>query len=399
MESMKRKNYLTLGMAAVLSLSLIGNTAVFADDVLFGDSPEQGGYGEDYVEQYNPDDPDGSQETNAPETSAPETNAPETNPPETNPPETNPQQADPYYPPQDYTEPQWSEPQWSEPDYGYEESYGDTYYEDTVEPEVYGGYEGDASTLGPDRVMDDFEIYSREDAERDFNLSADIPRSFYLDVKEELQEPELPTGCEATALSMALQYEGFDVDKVEIAEEYLLYNRENDNLAEGFIGDPFASNGAGCFSPAITATADYYFEVKGEDYRAYDISGTEMEKLYAYVAAGTPVMVWTTMYMQQPTFQDEVSEYKGRICRWYSEEHCVVLTGYDLDAGTVRVNDPLDGIVDRDMEEFAAIYEMTGESAVVLKAQGENKEKTQIAAEKTTEKTTEDVSASGLGVG
>lgn len=56
------------------------------------------------------------------------------------------------------------------------------------------------------------------------------------------QEPELPTGCEVTALAMILNYYDFDVDKVTLATEYLpciitddYYGLDMDNY---FIGDP-----------------------------------------------------------------------------------------------------------------------------------------------------------------
>ena len=35
------------------------------------------------------------------------------------------------------------------------------------------------------------------------------------------QEPELPTGCEVTALTMAMNYSGCNVDKYTMATEYL----------------------------------------------------------------------------------------------------------------------------------------------------------------------------------
>lgn len=41
------------------------------------------------------------------------------------------------------------------------------------------------------------------------------------DFPEIMQMPELPTGCEITALTMVLNYYGFDVDKVTLATEYL----------------------------------------------------------------------------------------------------------------------------------------------------------------------------------
>ena len=46
-----------------------------------------------------------------------------------------------------------------------------------------------------------------------------------------LQEPELPTGCESVALTMALEYLGFELEKTTIADQYLI--RSATNFAEG----------------------------------------------------------------------------------------------------------------------------------------------------------------------
>lgn len=64
--------------------------------------------------------------------------------------------------------------------------------------------------------------------------------------------PELPTGCEITALTMMLNYYGYSVDKMTMASEYLpvipaefyegadgrVYGPDMDNF---FVGDPSAS--------------------------------------------------------------------------------------------------------------------------------------------------------------
>lgn len=216
-------------------------------------------------------------------------------------------------------------------------------------------------------IIEDYDIPGKEEAERDFNLSSEIPSSVFLNVPEILQKPVLPTGCEAVSLTMALQYEGFDVDEIVIADEFLIYNNESDNMAVGYVGDPFSEEGAGCFPPAIVATAASFFEDQDADYLAYNITGSSLDELLAYVAAGTPVIVWTTMYMAEPEFTREDAEYDGHIYYWYRQEHCVVLSGYDLASGTLQINDPLEGTVTRDKEEFSRIYTKTGENAVVLR--------------------------------
>lgn len=218
-------------------------------------------------------------------------------------------------------------------------------------------------------TVEDFDIPDAEDAKADFDLmeTSELPTQLYLQVPEILQKPELPTGCESVALTMALQYENFDVDKLTIAGDFLIYNYETDNMAIGYVGDPFSEEGAGCFAPAIAATALAFFADQEASYKAYDITDTDFEELFAYIAAGTPVILWTTMYMAEPEFTRMDVEYNGRVYRWYRQEHCVVLSGYNLEERTVQINDPLEGIVSRDMDEFASIYNLTGKNAVVLK--------------------------------
>lgn len=215
--------------------------------------------------------------------------------------------------------------------------------------------------------VDDYDIPGKEKARLDFDLPEELPSSISLDVPVILQKPALPTGCEAVSLTMALQFEGFDVDKIAVADEFLIRNYETDNMAEGYVGDPFSEEGAGCFPTVIAATANFFFEDQKEEYTAYNLTGSTMDELLAYVAAGTPVMVWTTMYMAEPEFTREDSEYDGHTYRWYRQEHCVVVTGYDLENGCLNINDPLEGAVIRDMEEFSRIYTKTGENAVVLR--------------------------------
>ena len=254
-------------------------------------------------------------------------------------------------------------------------------YEGDIEQESQEESEGTLYRRSKERLLpEDYEIPGIAEAETAFELDKVMfpPRASYLAVPVILQKPLLPTGCESVALTMALQYEGIDIGKDEVASEYLIYNREDDNMAIGYIGDPYSDEGAGCFPPVIAMTAQEIFLDHELEYDAYDVTDTELEDLFKYVSLGTPVIIWTSMYMEEPEFTSEIGEYKGRIYRWYRQEHCAVLSGYDLDEGTVQINDPLEGIVTRDLEEFERIYEITGKNAVVLKSREEKTEEEQL---------------------
>ncbi|MGN0355119.1 MAG: C39 family peptidase [Muricoprocola sp.] len=268
------------------------------------------------------------------------------------------------------------EPHHREEYYDFEEEYQDEYYDEYYEEyqeefseentEPY--FDRDADSPGELHQIDDFEILGVEEAKTVFDLLEydKLPTTFSLEVQEIEQNPELPTGCESVALTMALNYEGFELEKTTIAREYLIVNRTTDNMAIGYVGDPFSESGAGCFPPALAATANNFLQDYDAELTAYDLTGTEFEELFSYIAAGTPVVIWTTMYMAEPEFTGEVGRFGEREYPWYRQEHCVVMSGYNLEEMTVQINDPLEGTVTRSLEDFKAIYEKTGENAIVI---------------------------------
>ena len=53
------------------------------------------------------------------------------------------------------------------------------------------------------------------------SLGPPLPEAVLLDVPVFYQWPEMPNGCEATALTMLLQYYGFAADKLSVAYDYI----------------------------------------------------------------------------------------------------------------------------------------------------------------------------------
>ena len=188
-------------------------------------------------------------------------------------------------------------------------------------------------------------------------------KSKKLDVKELLQNPELPTGCESVALTAALRYLGYNIDKTEIADNYLIYDED---IFWGFAGDPYSDDGAGIYPPGMTNTANYFFELNGEKHSAVNTMGYSLEKLYRLIDNGYPVLVWTTMDFWEPNVIDTGYYFGDEEYFWYDNEHCIVLTGYDLNSKTLTFCDPLEGIVTCVEDEFEAIYNEIGKLSMTI---------------------------------
>ncbi len=176
-------------------------------------------------------------------------------------------------------------------------------------------------------------------------------------VQELLQLPELPSGCEPTSLTIVLRAMGYDMNAEDIIDSYIPLDATWTD-STSFLGDPY--EGGGCFPPVIVNAANDFLSDHGSTTTAMDITGATFDEVLAIADSGTPVMLWTTMYQEEPSFSgQEIGPYE-----WYVNEHCVVVYGSEGDK--VLVSDPLDGLVERDRAYFSALFETCGSMAVVI---------------------------------
>jgi uncharacterized protein YvpB len=162
------------------------------------------------------------------------------------------------------------------------------------------------------------------------------------------QNPELPSGCEITALTMLLQFYGVKKGKMELVPEMkkdpteIVWNEDgtiqywgNPNL--GYVGDITGKRkGFGIYHAALFELLEKYVPT------AVDLTDNSFEELEQTVSDGIPVMVWTTIQFKAPSDNQWViwDSPLGPI-RTTFQEHTVLLVGYDQDH--VYVNDPLSG--------------------------------------------------------
>ncbi|MCI5752748.1 MAG: C39 family peptidase [Oscillospiraceae bacterium] len=185
-----------------------------------------------------------------------------------------------------------------------------------------------------------------------------------------LQNPELPTGCEITSLTMLLNYMGYDVDKLTMADDYLPKGEyRNSDFYEVFVGDPRNYSAYGCFSKPIAQAAESFLKDTGELDRwdVRNITGCTADSLYAAIDRGYPVVVWASMEMKPiGNGRSWTITETGKTVTWPSNEHCLLLVGYNTKKKLVYMNDPLKGTVAYKMSEFEKMFDTLGNHAVII---------------------------------
>lgn len=194
-----------------------------------------------------------------------------------------------------------------------------------------------------------------------------------LNVKNIQQLPELPAGCEVTATTIVMNYEGIDIDKMTLLK-YLPKmqcpdeNGRWDSPWKVFVGDPEVGR-YGCYSPVIIDTVKEALAAKDiTSYEVVDLSGSSIDELYLQIDNGHPVIVWATTFMKESYIGASWELQDGSNFNWRSKEHCLVLIGYDVKNNTVILSDPYDesGTVEYDADLFEKRYKELYEQALVI---------------------------------
>ena len=189
------------------------------------------------------------------------------------------------------------------------------------------------------------------------------------------QYPELPTGCEITAMTMVLNYYGYQVNKVNMALDYMpkvqaeFYRSEDGrlmgpDLENFFVGDPTEETGYICGTGAIVTAANRYLADVGSDLTAAAMKNAQPEKLYDLIDQGTPVVIWCTINMEDRAETDGWYREDGTYMEWSTNDHGAVLIGYDED--TVTVADPIYSRITVSRGQFEKIFAERGGQCVIL---------------------------------
>ncbi|MCL0318749.1 C39 family peptidase [Apilactobacillus xinyiensis] len=96
------------------------------------------------------------------------------------------------------------------------------------------------------------------------------------------QRPQLPTGCEITALTMMLKYAGVHKNKMQLAKEM----PRSSNPNKGFVGSPYSKSGWYIYPKGLTKIVKKYLgSVK-------NMTGCSIYKIKKQININHPVVVW-----------------------------------------------------------------------------------------------------------
>lgn len=178
----------------------------------------------------------------------------------------------------------------------------------------------------------------------------------------------MPTGCEATALTMLLRYYDVNVTKQDVANRiprvalpyYKNKIRYGGDPNKGFVGNPYSRLSYGVFEKPILQVINEYLPNRAED-----LTGKTLNQLLEYVKSGRPVMIWATIDMQNIVYRQSWKLETGQLFRWPGREHAVVMIGYD--ATYIYLNDPYTGSEKKYKREVVENrYNVLGKRAVAI---------------------------------
>lgn len=195
------------------------------------------------------------------------------------------------------------------------------------------------------------------------------------EVTLQLQEPQLPNGCEVTSLAMLLGWAGYPVDKLELYQEYLPRQdftetpegwKIGGNPEEVYVGDATSELGGWyCFEEPIVEAGNAYLQDQGSGEQVEAVSGLSHRELDEFLRRDIPLVVWVTLDYDTP--MDSIHNWylsDGTFYQPYANLHCVVVLARG-DQGYLTA-DPLEGWQWVDESLFWASFDAMGRRAVTI---------------------------------
>lgn len=176
-----------------------------------------------------------------------------------------------------------------------------------------------------------------------------VPVPYSFDPAADLQYPELPTGCEATAGSILLRMNGYDVSKTEVADAM---PKSTTDFVEHFNGDPYAYGPylQTCSGPCLEETLNGFI---GDDARAVAIKDMELDQIH------TPFCAWVTMGLSESYVMASSNGYVA-----VSGNHCVCVISVTDEK--ILCIDPLKGLMEYRFDAFDRAYRLLGMQSVTV---------------------------------
>lgn len=198
--------------------------------------------------------------------------------------------------------------------------------------------------------------------------------SVYLPVPLIMQNPELPNGCEITAMASVLQHYGYEANHIYLSDHYLpkapFYRISGDLYGPhpdvAFSGDPRDPNGWYVYAAPTAKAANDYIKDNGGSHRAVDITGSSRDEIMAHVLDGKPITIWATRDLSLGNYaygwyvDGSDREYYNALINL----HCMVIYGFDGD--DLLVMDPLEGNMRYNKTTFFDAYDSLGSRAIIV---------------------------------
>ena len=170
------------------------------------------------------------------------------------------------------------------------------------------------------------------------------------DESQDLQTPELPTGCEATAASTLLRMHGIVATKFDVADA--MPKSSTGEFVDAFWGDPYTPYGWACMAPCIGTTLKQFLDES--QYEVVVSNGKSITNL-TY-----PCQIWVTMYMEDVQW----TSYQEDGYKLPYNPHCIIIISIDGQDNSVHCVDPLVGELDYSLDLVESLYDQLGQQAV-----------------------------------